>query len=428
MIRRPLASVMVVSILATGAPAAAQAAHLSLAEAEQQALANHPAIRAAQDIAQAAAEGVRLVRSAYGPTVTGALTGAAAEDGTRITAGAFNNPTILDRVAYGVAGTQLVTDFGRTSALSNSARLRADAEQQDAATRRATVLLSVDQAYFEVLRAQAIRRVADRTVQARQLVVDQVTALADSGLKAGLDVSFVQVSLSEAQLLQLQARNDEQSAYAGLADALGVSAGPAYDLAEEPLPSAPGDLAPLVAAALRDRPDIQRARLSQEAQARLADAEGDLWRPTVAVAAAAGMTPYHQSGLNDHYAAAGVNVAVPIFNGHLFAARHAQATFLADAESQATQDLTNQIARDVQVAWLGLQTALRRLDVARQLQQQATDAVDLAQQRYNLGLSSIVELTQAQLNQTNAQITQATAQYDCQERAAVLRYQTGVSR
>ena len=77
------------------------------------------------------------------------------------------------------------------------------------------------------------------------------------------------------------------------------------------------------------------------------------------------------------------------------------------------------------VAWLDAQTAYQRLDLTNQLLTQATDALDLAQQRYNLGLSSIVELTQAQLNKTRAQIEQATARYEYQARTAALRYQIG---
>ena len=82
--------------------------------------------------------------------------------------------------------------------------------------RRASVLLQVDRAYFDALRAQAILRVAEQTIAARQLVVDQVTALASAGLKSALDLSFARVNLSEAQLLLLQAQNGVQASYASL--------------------------------------------------------------------------------------------------------------------------------------------------------------------------------------------------------------------
>jgi outer membrane protein len=59
---------------------------------------------------------------------------------------------------------------------------------------------------------------------------------------------------------------------------------------------------------------------------------------------------------------------------------------------------------------------------------QATQALDLAQTRYDLGLSSIVELSQAQLNKTSAEIASASAKYDYQLQRAVLDYQIGALR
>src|SRR5262249_49746347 len=153
----------------------------------------------------AAAETVRQIRSTYFPTVFGSFTGAQAQEGTRIAAGGLNNPTILDRFAYGFSASQMLTDFGRTTSLAPSATPRVDSRQQDVEARRASVLLDVDRAYFDTLRAQAVLRVAAQTVAARQIVVDQVTALASTGLKSALDLSFANVNLSEAKLLLLQA-------------------------------------------------------------------------------------------------------------------------------------------------------------------------------------------------------------------------------
>jgi outer membrane protein len=59
---------------------------------------------------------------------------------------------------------------------------------------------------------------------------------------------------------------------------------------------------------------------------------------------------------------------------------------------------------------------------------QAQLALELAQGRYNLGLSSIVEITQAQLNLTEAQIENVTAKYDYQSAYAGLQYTIGALR
>jgi outer membrane protein len=288
------------------------------------------------------------------------------------------------------------------------------------------VLLRVDRAYFDALRAQSIMRVAEQTVATRQAAVDQASALASTGLKSTLDVSFAKVNLGEAQLLLLQSKNDLQASYARLSAALGTSQAATYDLADEPMPAAPpADSAMLITQAMHDRPDLARERITQQSDTTFATAERNLWMPSVSLIGVGGLTPYHQIGLSDRYSAIGLNVSVPVTTGTSFAARSAEANFRASAQQQAVNDLQNQVARDVQVAWLDAQTAYQKLDLTNQLLAETTDAMDLAQQRYDLGLSSIVELTQAQLNQTSAQIEQATARFDYQARNAALQYQIG---
>jgi outer membrane protein len=417
---------LTILVLTAASLRAQTAPPLSLRDAEARALQNHPQVLAGQYAAQAGAEATREARSAFFPTAYGSVTGAEAQDGSRIAAGGLNNPIILDRAAAGVAVSQLLTDFGRTSDLVKTVSLRAQALQQSAITDRADVLLRVDRAYFSALRTQAILRVAQDTVSARQLVADQIGALAQSNLKSGLDVSFAKVNLSEAQLLLLQARNDQAAAFAALAAALGQPDAPAYVLTEEPLPPAPPpDEATLIAQALRDRPDVVAERLARESALRFAEAERALWFPTISALGAAGLAPYHQAGINSPYSAIGVNVSVPLTNGGLFSARHAEATLRARAEAERVRDLENRVSRDVRVALLDAQSGFQRLDLTNQLLEHAAQSQELAEARYSLGLSSIVELTQAQLNKTRAELEQASARYDYQTRMAALRYQTG---
>jgi outer membrane protein len=411
---------------AAAQPTVAAPVALTLKDAERQALDHNPQIRAGHYSALAAQETIREARSAYLPTAFGSFTGAGAQDGTRIAAGGLNNPTILDRFAAGLAVSQLLTDFGRTGNLVQSSSLVADSRERDVDARRADVLLQVDRAYFNAQRAQAVLRVAQETVNARSLAVDQVSALARSNLKSGLDLSFAKVNLGEAQLLLAQAENDVQSAFASLSTALGSPQSVEYALSDEGMPPQPeGDSAPLIARALRERPDLGAQRLADQAAQKFADAERSLWMPSISFIGAAGVTPYHQVGLNDRYSAAGVNVSVPLFNGNLYSARHAEAAFRAQAQDQVVRDLENRVARDVTIAWLDTRTGYQRLDLTNQLLAQASEALDLAEARYNLGLSSIVELTQAQLNKTRAAIEQATARYEYQARVSALKYQTG---
>jgi len=402
--------------------------NLTLLEAQKIAVQNHPQIQSATFEAAVATAETQATRSAYFPQAYGSLTGAIAEHDSRIAAGGLNNPIVFDRFASGVTVGQLITDFGRTHELVKSSSLHAKAQQENITTTRADVLLQVTQAYFGVLKAQALLRVAQETVNARQAVADQVSALAKQQLRSGLDVSFANVDLAQAQLLLIQAQNDLQASMAQLSVALGYPELHVFQLAEEPLPAPPpADVTPLLQEAMRDRPELISQRLEVSSGTSFATAERDLWFPTIAAVGAAGLVPVSQADQipPPRYAAAGFNVNIPLFNGHLFGALHSEAENRARAEERTLQDLQNRVARDVRTSWLNTSAAYERLSVTEQLLAQSHQAMDLAQERYKLGLSSIVELSQAQLNLTQAEITEASAKYDYQTQTITLTYQVG---
>lgn len=419
-------------------PAAAQAAPtppalqtLTLKEAEALALKNHPQVLAAQLTALASYQDLRATRAAYFPLVFGDATGAAADRNIRVGAGFFSNPRILSREAQGVTVSQLITDSGRTQNLVQSSRLQARAADQNAQATRDDVIVAVDQAYYNVLRAQALVKVAQQTVAARQLVVDQVTALAKSKLKSELDVSFANVNLAQAQLLLIGAQNGVDKSFAELSRALGFQHEQRYNLVETLLPGPiPLDPSQLVQDAMTQRPELLSVRFSRDAAYKFEKAERDLSFPTISLVGSAGYMPYvinppGATPLPSHFDAAAINIQIPVFNGYLFSARRTAAQLRAQAEAQRVRDLEDRIARDVRAAWADSTTAYQRLGVTDQLLKQASLALDLAQARYNLGLGSIVELSQAQLNLTQAQIEQASAKYDYQIQRTLLDYEVG---
>jgi outer membrane protein len=280
-----------------------------------------------------------------------------------------------------------------------------------------------------VLKAKEVLNVAQETVKDRQLVSDQTSELERNKIKSGLDVSFANVDLAQAQLLLIQARDGVDTAYAELTAALGYGDQRTFDLEDEPTADAPpADFGTLLQQAVRDRPDLASLQLDAASAHTYATAERDLWFPTVSAAGAAGLTPTGAEQIGPRYAAAGVNVNIPIFNGHLFGALRNEANARARADDQYTRDLQNSIVRDVRTAWLNANAGYQRLAVAAQLLKSAQDALDLAQQRYHLGLSSIIELSQAQLNLTQAQLESANAKYDYETQLSALQFQIGALR
>ena len=420
--RRLLTSIL---LIASGA-SAQQTLHLSLADAEKLAIENNPALTAAQ-FSAAASEQVPLeYRAASEPTLFGSVTGVGADSGSRLAAGGLNNPVVYNRIGSGLSLSQLITDFGRTSSLVSSAKFHAAAQNQVTETIHADILLQTDRAYFAVLRAQALLTVAQQTVTARQLVADQVTQLAESKLKSQLDVSFANVNLADARLLLVDAQNQLKAALAQLATAIGIPGQQGFVLSDEPLPEAlPDRVDPLIQEAIQKRPELANLRFEATAAQRFLQAEKASSYPSVGIIATAGFVPAGQAVLPGRYGALGANLTLPIFNGGLFKARRNEAELRAQSAAKNVQDLENRVIRDVRIAYLNSETAYDRLALTQQLLDQARLAMDLSQSRYDLGLGSIVELSQAQLNFTSAQIANSSAKYDYQSQRSFLRYQIG---
>jgi len=399
---------------------------LTLKEAEALALKNNPQITSARLEAMASKQVVREQRSIYWPTATANLTAVDSHDDSRISAGGLNNPIIFARAAGGVTVGQLITDFGRTRNLVASSQFAAKASDQNALATREQILLGVDQAFYNVLQAQAVLRVANETVSNRQVVVDQVQALAKSALKSDLDLSFAQVNLAQAKLLLLDAQNNEKAAQASLAALLGYVTAQEFDVVDEPgpVPTPPGNLDELIKQAVDSRPELQAANFQYESAEKSKSAERDASLPTISALGAVGGAPIRDDRLTSWYGAVGVNMQIPVFNGFLFSTRTREADLRAQAAREHLVDLRNTIAKNVRTSWLSVITAYDRLDVTSQLSKQANLALDLAQTRYKLGLGSIVELSQAQLQQTQAEITQAQAGYEYRLALSVLQYQT----
>jgi len=399
---------------------------LSVKDAEALALKNNPAISIARLGALASHQITREVRSNLWPQASVDLTGVDAHDNSRISAGGLNNPIIFSRAAAGTSVSQLITDFGHTTNLVASARFHEQAENQNALATKEQILLAVNQAFYAALQTQAVLRVAEQTVASRQLLSDQVAALTKSKLKSGLDLSFANVNLSQARLLYLDALNNDKAAMAALSSVLGYGTVEQFQLVPDSgaLSGPPTDIDPLLAEAFSKRPEILALEFESKSAEKLHRADRDQLLPTISAVGAIGDAPFRDDRISSWYGAAGVNVQIPVFNGLLTTAKSRESDLQAKAAEQRVLDMRNRISRDVRTSWLSANTAYERVSVSQQLLAQANQALDLSQTRYKLGLGSIVELSQAQLQQTQAEIGSAQAEYEYRLALSALRYQT----
>ncbi len=397
---------------------------LTLAQAEAIAIKNNPQITIGRLRALAAQQYVREVRSALMPNAYLSLTAVDSNPGSRLAAGFLNNPVLYPRAADGVNVNQLVTDFGRTTNLLSSSEYGAKAEDQNAAATRADILLVVDQAFYNSLETKALVTVAEETVHARQTLVDKIQALTNAKLKSQIDLSFSNVELARARLLLLESRNNYQISLANLSAVLGYPDEQNFQLSEDTTPITQPDLevAPLIQKALLQRPEIKALQFEVDSAQKFGSAEHDLWRPTVEALGVVGQAPVRDNHIQSWYGAVGVNINIPVFNGFLYNARAKAADLQTEANRQKLLDTRNNIARDVRNAWQDSRRAFERLSVTQQLREQASLALDLAQARYNLGLGSIVEFTQAELEKTEADIQDTDAKFQYRLTQIVLAF------
>jgi outer membrane protein len=406
------------------ASAAGVGTQLTLQQAEAIALKNNPQITIGRLRALAAQQYVREARSALLPNAYLSLTAVDANAGSRISAGFLNSPSLYSRAAGGASVTQLVTDFGRSTNLLSSSEYGAKAEDQTAAATRADILLVVDQAFYNSLETKALVTVAEETVHARQTLVDKVQALTNAKLKSDIDLSFSNVDLARGKLLLLEAQNNYQTSLAALSAILGYPDEQNFQLVEEatPVPQPAADVAPLIQQALQQRPEIKALQFQVESAQKFGSAEHDLVRPTVNALGVVGEAPVRDNHIQNWYGAVGVNINIPVFNGFLYNARAKAADLQTEADRQKLLDTRNNIARDVRNAWQDSLRAFERLSVTQQLREQANLSLDLAKARYDLGLGSIVEFTQAELQKTEADIQDTDAKFQYRLTQIVLAF------
>jgi outer membrane protein len=403
---------------------------LTIEEAEALALKNNPQITVGKLLALQAHQTVREVKSAMLPQVNVDLTGVGADGGSRISAGQLADGRVYSRAAGGITASQLITDFGHTANLVSSSQFQAKAVDENAIATKQQIILTVDQQFYNALETKALLNVARETVKARQLFADQVKALTDAKLKSDVDLAFAKVDLARAKLLLLDAQDNHEASLSSLSAVLGYADRQNFVPVEPTVPVTPPtkDAGPLIQQALDQRPEVRSLRNEVLSAEKFSRSEHELWWPTISAIGTVGGAPVRDPNITSWYGAAGVNMSIPVFNGFQFNARAKSADLGVQAQQKKLQDLQDNVARDVRNGWLDTRNAYERLSVTQQLKEQADLALELAQARYKLGLGTIVEFSQAELQKTEADIQDTDAHYRYAVSQIVLAYQMGLTR
>ena len=419
------------STSASSSSSSSQQPTLTRNEAEQMAIKNNPQVSVSHLLALAQHQVVRETRSAELPTAVVSATAMDAALATRISAGALTASRLFSHAGAGADVSQLITDFGRTSNLVAYSKLQEKAQNASALATDEDIVIATDQAFYNALQAQALLQVATQNVATRTTTDTQVSEMTKNKLKSILDLSFADVNLSQAKLLLLDAQNNADSSMAALDDVLGLDHQVIYRLIDDDSSTQPPppDADQLVQIGLQQRPDLQALGFNQQAAIKYSHAQRDQLFPTINASGTVGSVPVRpdQYYTSNWWGAVGVNVQIPVFNGFLYTAQAKEANLRAQAAKEQTRNLRDQITRDVRTAWLAANTAYQRVTVSAELLKEADLALKLAATRYQMGLSSIVELSQAQYQQTDAAIGNTNALYQYRLALATLNYQIGTN-
>lgn len=435
---------------AQGSPSVVEGDVLTLARAIEIALATQPTIVGARYTVKANEARIGAAQSSYYPQLTGSasysrvssattsgettlpvtsgLSAAGATTGTAAipeiiptTTGAFNQYT------GSVGVTQLVYDFGKTSSQVQINKLNTEAARFDLTNARQTVVLNVKQAYYNVLQAQRNADVSRQSVRQFEQHLEQARGFFEVGTKARFDVTKAEVDLSNARVNLISAENQVKLAFVALKNAVGIPHAPDYKL-EDVLLYERYDLSfeDALGLAYAKRPDLLAQMRRRESS-----------RESI-VFARKGYLPTFTANGNYNYTGSGfplqsgwsygLNFSAPIFEGFLtrYQVSEAQANF--GVASASEQSLRLDIYSQVQQAYVSLRDAAERIKASDLALRQARENVDLANGRYAAGVGSPLEVTDAIVAQSNAELTYTSALRDYKNAQAAIEKAIGATR
>ena len=428
--RAPVLGVVLLIAVGGAAPARAQTLpEKTLAECIAIALEHHPTLKAAGASIAAAHQRVWQSAAPYLPQVDAVYLARRQQTSIGAASGAGNvSPTpgvVIDQVrinnfySTGVSFSQLLFDFGQTLASIRSARASERSAEADRTTTRDTVILNVQQSYFNVLATRRLLRVADETVRQTSKQLEQAQGRHAVGVAPRFDVTTAEVNLANAKLNQVSARNNHAVARETLRNALGINGQLDFDLVD----NLAADRVRLgedeaLAIAYRERPDLISLIEQENAQQEQVASLERQYYPTLSSGGSYDWEGSEYPLQNTWMIGASVNLS--ILNGGLLRAQVAEAKANLQVLEFNEEALRQNIALQVRQAALNVQQADESIGVAEKGAQQARESLALAEGRYSTGVGNIIELTNAQVALTSAEASYVQALYGYQTSVASL--------
>lgn len=401
---------------AAEAPAEKQAPEkkvLRLEEAIQIALENHPRIRASKEKVGAQQAVVGQEFAAYYPTVSfqNFYRTSTASGSTTVSQQGFDffsSAASVDMTLY---------NFGKREASVESARDTLESTRQALRTTVDEIIIGVKQAYYGYLRAKAFVRVAEQTLRDRELLVRQAQGFYEVGTRPRIDVARAESNLFNARTGLIAAQNAEKVAWVTLKNAMGVMDYPerTLELVDTGVAPFPMSLAEAKEQAFSLRPELKDLEAQRKAQDQnIANARrGHL--PDIVFNADYGRRNTSRGGntfpLQVNWVVQ-VSLNIPIFDGFRTTYKVQEALRNYHNVQAQEEDSRQRIELEVESSYLNLIEAGERIKSNEAAVRAAKENLDLANGRYQVGVGSIIEITEAQTLHTDAEIIQIQSVYD----------------
>lgn len=408
-------------------------APLTIEQAVALALQNNPAVTlSVQNVGIAQAQ-VDVARANQLPDVTANATATWTPSPASVTIPGQNGApgtTIKTGTAFSASGqlvaSQPLWPSARWQAPIAAAQANVGINRETLARTRQQIAFQTRQAFYQLLGANELLKVADVTVQASTTQLRLARSTVQAGLAPQLDVYQAEAALAQAEIARTQARNGVDLARASLAVQLGLPAGTPVDIIPtEGLPTLPPDVEALVARALRARPELASLTFRRQqllANIRLIEIAR---QPVVNLQANYNQEIVGGSAFGTKGLTVSAVAALTLFNGGQTRAELAVARLqLAEVDTTASQ-LALGISLDVRQAWLNLQNSLEQLIAAERQRRAAAEALRIAEIRYQAGEGIVLEVDQARQRYTQALTALAQARFQAQTAAAQLDFALG---
>jgi outer membrane protein TolC len=321
---------------------------------------------------------------------------------------------LLDQHNQNVANVtlkQMLFDFWRTPTSVNIGRLNVESSRRDVDNSINAIANTVKSSYYGVLKAKRSREVNLETVEQYAKHFRIAAIFFEAGKKPKYDVTKAELDLSNAKLNLMNAENDLKVAWVNLNNAMGIDGDGEYaihdNLAFEKYEIAFEDA---LKAAHETRPDLKSLEAQRESAEKAVARAKQEYYPQIN-----GNAQYNFAGSRYPLGQgwyAGVALSVNLFDGLSTTNKVAEAQANKQSIDAKISAMKLQIMLDVKQAWLGLIKARQTIETTNVQIRQATENLEIANLRYDAGLATPLEVTDATVTYSQAKLANINALFD----------------